>query len=92
MWSVLQANSAYNPFPEFAYLGDNLDDGLFAWIQICINATLDFTDDSYYSIVAYDEADGGHENPDSSFMGGGGSDGAPSGISSMPAMPSSTSV
>lgn len=85
-------HSAYNPFPEFAYLGDNLDDGLFAWIQIGINATLDFTDNSYYSIAAYHEADGGHENSDSSAMGGSGSGGAPSGTGSMPSMPSSTSA
>lgn len=94
MWSVLQADSAYNPFPEFAYLGENLEDGLFAWIQIGINATLDFTDNSYYSIAAYYEADGGHENSDSSFMGGssGGSGGASSGTGSMSSVPSSTSA
>lgn len=41
MWSVLQADSAYDPFPEYIYLGDDLDDGLFAWIQIGLNATAD---------------------------------------------------
>ncbi|KAJ5334393.1 hypothetical protein MYU51_016637 [Penicillium brevicompactum] len=82
MWSIEQADSAYDPFPEYLYLGDDLDDGLFAWIQIGINATADFTDNSYYSIAAYYDADGGHQNEDSSFgggSGGGSGGGAPSG-------------
>ncbi|OQE26452.1 hypothetical protein PENSTE_c005G08138 [Penicillium steckii] len=89
MWSVLQADASYDPFPEYMYLGDSLDDGLFAWIQIGINSTADYTDNSYYSIAAYHDANGGHQNSDSSAMGGsGGSGGAPSG--SMPSMPSSS--
>lgn len=51
------------------YLGEDLDDGLFAWIQIGINATAHYTDNSYYSIAAYYDANGGHGNPDSSAMG-----------------------
>ncbi|KAJ5706742.1 hypothetical protein N7488_006543 [Penicillium malachiteum] len=76
MWAKKQADSAYDPFPEYIYLGDHLDDGLFAWIQIGINASADYTDNSYYSIAAYYDADGGHENSDSSAMGSGS---APSG-------------
>lgn len=68
MWSVEQADSSYDPFPEYIYLGENLDDGLFAWIQIGINATADYTDNSYYSIAAYRDADGGHENADAMMM------------------------
>ncbi|OGE51037.1 hypothetical protein PENARI_c015G00385 [Penicillium arizonense] len=83
MWSIEQADSAYDPFPEYIYLGDDLDDGLFAWIQIGINATDDYTDNSYYSIAAYHDANGGHENSDSSFGGGSGGGGAPSGSMSM---------
>ena len=83
MWSIEQADSAYDPFPEYIYLGDDLDDGLFAWIQIGINATADYTDNSYYSIAAYHDADGGHQNSDSSFAGGSGGGGAPSGSMSM---------
>ncbi|KAF3391673.1 hypothetical protein F1880_007946 [Penicillium rolfsii] len=81
MWSVLQADSAYDPFPEYIYLGDNLDDGLFAWIQIGLNATTDYTDNSYYSIAAYLEADGGHQNSDSVISGGSGGS-APNGTDS----------
>ena len=71
MWSVLQADSAYDPFPEFIYLGDSIEDGLFAWKQIGLNTSADWTDDDYYSIAAYIQADGGHANADSGFMGGG---------------------
>jgi hypothetical protein len=89
MWSVLQADSAYDPFPEYIYLGDNLDDGLFAWIQIGLNATADYTDNSYCSVAAYLEADGGHQNSDSVVGGGSGASGAPSGTNST--MPSAIS-
>ncbi|KAF2181389.1 hypothetical protein K469DRAFT_692226 [Zopfia rhizophila CBS 207.26] len=50
----------YDPFPEFIYLGDNVTDGLIAWIQIGINATADYSDDEYYSVAAVLQADGGH--------------------------------
>ncbi|KAI9035829.1 intradiol ring-cleavage dioxygenase [Aspergillus affinis] len=90
MWSVEQASSSYDPFPEYIYLGDDLSDGLFAWIQIGINTTADYTDNSYYSIAAYYDEFGGHENENSGFMGGGGgADGAaPSGMPSGSAVPS----
>lgn len=92
MWSVEQASSDYDPFPEYVYLGNGLQDGLFAWIQIGINASADYTDNSYYSIAGYYDENGGHENTDSSAMGGGGgggpgASGAPSG-----AMPSGTAA
>ncbi|KAJ5141011.1 hypothetical protein N7448_004419 [Penicillium atrosanguineum] len=87
-WSIEQADSAYDPFPEYIYLGEDLDDGLFAWIQIGINATTDYTDNSYYSIAAYHDANGGHENSDSSALGS-----APSGTNStMPSDSSSASA
>ncbi|KAL1967099.1 hypothetical protein VTN77DRAFT_3623 [Rasamsonia byssochlamydoides] len=72
MWSIVQAANDYDPFPEFLYLGEDVTDGLMAWIQIGINVTADYTDDSYYNIAAYYEADGGHQNTDSSFGGGSG--------------------
>ncbi|KAJ5641349.1 hypothetical protein N7490_005349 [Penicillium lividum] len=92
-WAILEADSAYDPFPEYIYLGEDLDDGLFAWIQIGVNATADYTDNSYYSIAAYHDADGGHENADDTFSGGsGGGSGtngtAPSGSAS--GMPSAS--
>ncbi|KAK4506066.1 hypothetical protein PRZ48_004031 [Zasmidium cellare] len=88
MWSVLQASSDYDPFPEFLYLGDKIEDGIFAWKQIGLNTSADWTDDDYYSIAAYLQADGGHANADSGFMGGG--DGAGNGT--MSGMPSGTAA
>ncbi|KAE8146972.1 Intradiol ring-cleavage dioxygenase [Aspergillus avenaceus] len=91
MWSVLQATSAFDPFPEYVYLGEDIDDGLFAWKVIGINASADYTDNSYYSIAAYYDENGGHQNSDSSAFGGagGGDGGMPSGSPSG-AMPSGT--
>ncbi|KAL4916169.1 Intradiol ring-cleavage dioxygenase [Aspergillus aurantiobrunneus] len=82
MWSIEQASDEYDPFPEYVYLGNGLQDGLFAWIQIGINASADYTDNDYYSIAGYYDADGGHENSGSNSFGGGGGgggQGAPSG-------------
>lgn len=88
MWSVLQASSDYDPFPEFLYLGDSVADGLFAWKQIGLNTSADWTDDEYYSIAAYIQAEGGHANADSGFAGGSGGNGTiPSG-----GMPSGTAA
>ncbi|EME47032.1 hypothetical protein DOTSEDRAFT_50529 [Dothistroma septosporum NZE10] len=71
MWSIQQASSDYDPFPEFLYLGDSIDDGLFAWKQIGVNTSADWTDDTYYSIAAYIGEDGGYVNADSGAVGGG---------------------
>ncbi|EFX04350.1 GPI anchored cell wall protein [Grosmannia clavigera kw1407] len=75
MWSIVQADSSYDPFPEFLYLGDDITDGLFAWIQIGVNVSADYKDDSYYAIAAYIDADGGHVESSSSMGGGSGGDG-----------------
>lgn len=72
MWSVLMADSSYDPFPEFLYLGDSIEDGLFAWKQIGLNTSADWTDDEYYSIAGYITEDGGYANANSGFVGGGG--------------------
>ncbi|KPM41413.1 hypothetical protein AK830_g5138 [Neonectria ditissima] len=73
MWSVLQADASYDPFPHFVYLGDNLQDGIFAWIQIGVNASADYSTDDYYGVAGYIDENGGHSL---SSTGGGG---APSG-------------
>ncbi|KAF9873801.1 hypothetical protein CkaCkLH20_08535 [Colletotrichum karsti] len=75
MWSVLQADESYDPFPQFVYLSDNLQDGLFAWIQIGINASADYQTDDYYGVAAYLAEDGGHST--GYTVGGGGGGGAP---------------
>ncbi|KAI1130917.1 Intradiol ring-cleavage dioxygenase [Nemania abortiva] len=69
MWSILQADENFDPIPQFIYLGDSIEDGLFAWIQIGINGSADYTTDSYYSIAAYYDEDGGHSTGNS--VGGG---------------------
>ncbi|WYZ42531.1 hypothetical protein EsH8_VI_000230 [Colletotrichum jinshuiense] len=77
MWSILQADASYDPFPQFVYLSDDLQDGLFAWIQIGVNASADYTDDDYYNIAGYIDEDGGHST--GATVGGGGGGGAPGG-------------
>ena len=68
MWSIAQAENDYDPFPQFMYLGEDITDGLLAWIQIGLNVTADYTNDSYYSVAAVLQADGGHET--TSTVGG----------------------
>lgn len=72
MWDIVQAGTTYDPFPEYMYLGDDVSDGLMAWIQIGVNVSADYTDDSYYAVAAYLQADGGHANEASSLGGGSG--------------------
>ncbi|KOC14517.1 putative GPI anchored dioxygenase [Aspergillus flavus AF70] len=91
MWSIEQASSAYDPFPDYVYLGNDLKDGLFAWKQIGINVSADYTDNSYYSIAAYYDENGGHQNTDSAAFGGGsGSEGGMPSGSASGAIPSGT--
>ncbi|KAL7627453.1 hypothetical protein AAE478_001646 [Parahypoxylon ruwenzoriense] len=97
MWSVLQADASFDPIPQFVYLGDVIEDGLFAWIQIGINGSADYTEDEYYGIAAYLHAEGGHTT--GNVVGGPGGNGtAPGGNGTFPsdapsgAPPASTSA
>ncbi|KAI1347947.1 Intradiol ring-cleavage dioxygenase [Xylaria sp. FL0043] len=72
MWSVLQADENYDPIPQFVYLGDKIEDGLFAWIQIGINGSADYTTDEYYGIAAYYDSEGGHSTGNTVGTGGNG--------------------
>ncbi|KAK5113588.1 hypothetical protein LTR85_010817 [Meristemomyces frigidus] len=72
MWSIVQADTYYDPLAEFIYLGDDISDGLLAWVQIGVNTPANYIDDSYYAVAAEYLADGGHENEGSSAIGGGG--------------------
>ncbi|BDD56986.1 hypothetical protein MAP00_002397 [Monascus purpureus] len=89
MWSIEQASGAYDPFPDYIYLGHDLTGGLFAWKQIGVNTSADCTNNSYYSIAAYYEADSGHQNEDSSAFGGSGGNGVPSRTPPSSAVPTS---
>lgn len=60
---------------EYVYLGDDVSDGIFAWITVGI----DSTEDSDVTPAAYYTEEGGVEN-ENAGMGGGG--GAPPGSSS----------
>lgn len=72
-WSIVQAENDFDPFPEFMYLDANdITKGLLAWIQIGINVTTDYTDNSYYSVAA-EITDDGVTVTGSSIGGGGGS-------------------
>ncbi|KAJ8062692.1 hypothetical protein OCU04_009214 [Sclerotinia nivalis] len=76
-WSIIQAENDFDPFPEFLYLSDDITDGLLAWIQIGINTTADWSDNSYYSVAATLQADGGHQISTGGGGGGGGNRTAP---------------
>ncbi|TGJ79259.1 hypothetical protein E0Z10_g9507 [Xylaria hypoxylon] len=80
MWSILQADESFDPIPQFIYLGDSIEDGLFAWIQIGINSSADYTTDDYYGVAAYFDEDGGH----STGTGAGGPPGGPGGNGTAP--------
>ncbi|KAJ6002995.1 hypothetical protein N7451_005542 [Penicillium sp. IBT 35674x] len=68
-----------DPFMEYVLLGDDVSDGVFAWITVGIDSTesTDITPAAYYT------EEGGVENDSSSSGGGGGgSGGSPPGSSS----------
>ncbi|KAJ5484849.1 hypothetical protein N7539_004837 [Penicillium diatomitis] len=82
-----------DPFMEYVLLGNDISDGLFAWITVGV----DSTEDSTVTPAAYYTEQGGVENENSGMGGGGGSggpggSGAPrsGGFSSMAATPSSS--
>ncbi|KAI5261987.1 aromatic compound dioxygenase [Aureobasidium subglaciale] len=85
MWDIVQAGTTYDPFPQYIYLGDDVSDGLFAWIQIGLDTTANYIDAEYYNVAAYVDADGGHASS-SSFTGGGsgGSQGGDAGNGTAP--------
>ncbi|KAI6087986.1 aromatic compound dioxygenase [Hypoxylon rubiginosum] len=102
MWSILQADASFDPIPQYVYLGDDISDGLFAWIQIGINSSVDYTEDEYYGVAAYLDAEGGHSTGYTVGGGGGGNGTGPGGNGTAPsgfpsgslssALPSSTSA
>ncbi|CAN8104290.1 unnamed protein product [Discula destructiva] len=75
MWSIVQSDDSFDPFPQFLYLGDDITEGLFAWIQIGINSTADYQNDEYYAVAGYLAEDGGHAEANALQFGGGGGGG-----------------
>lgn len=72
-WAPEQATSSHDPFIRYVYLGDDISDGIFAWKEIGVNSTADYTNDSDYAIAAYLGANGGYENEGAHAVVGGGS-------------------
>ncbi|KAJ5611954.1 hypothetical protein N7528_009059 [Penicillium herquei] len=62
-----------DPFMEYVFLGDDVSDGIFAWITVGIDAT----EDSDITPAAYYTENGGVENEDSGMGGGGGGGSGP---------------
>lgn len=60
-----------DPFMEYVYLGDDVSDGIFAWVSL----GMDPTKDSSVTPAAYYTEQGGVENESSSMGGGGGGGG-----------------
>lgn len=68
-----------DPFVEYVFLGEDVSDGIFAWISLGMDATAD----KEVNIAAYLTEDGGVENENSGMGGGPGGEmpsGAPSGV------------
>lgn len=58
---------ASDPFFEYVYLGDDIEDGIYAWVTVGITTNETMTTQA----AAYLDADGGHVGTDSLDMGGG---------------------
>ncbi|KAI4690372.1 hypothetical protein J4E81_007525 [Alternaria sp. BMP 2799] len=79
--SVVQADDDFDPFPQYVYLGDGVEDGLMAWIQIGINTTADHNDDQMFGVAADYQAGGGVANKNQTgadLIGGPGANGTTS--------------
>ncbi|KAJ5263366.1 hypothetical protein N7478_010971 [Penicillium angulare] len=68
--SILSEEAAtIDPFMEYVLLGDDVSDGIFAWITVGIDAT----EDTDITPAAYYTEEGGVENENSGMGGGSGS-------------------
>lgn len=43
MWAPSQASAEYDPIPDYAYLGNDITDGLLMWISVGIDTSADYT-------------------------------------------------
>jgi hypothetical protein len=66
-----------DPFMEYVLLGDNVSDGIFAWISVGV----DSTEDTSVNAAAYYTEQGGVENESSGGFGGGSAPGGSSSFS-----------
>ncbi|KAI5790299.1 extracellular dioxygenase [Geopyxis carbonaria] len=82
MWAIVadegdDSKSDFDPFVEYALLGENVEDGLLAWISIGVDPTADNTVEQAATLTE----DGGVVNPDFALGGGAG---GPGGNGTMP--------
>jgi protocatechuate 3,4-dioxygenase beta subunit len=63
------ASKAYDPFPNYTFLGNKLEQGLFVWALVGLDLAGDV--EKYATNTAYVDAAGGHNNPkfDMSIVG-----------------------
>ncbi|THY70846.1 aromatic compound dioxygenase [Aureobasidium pullulans] len=80
MWAPDQADNNYDPIPDYAYLGNDISDGLLMWISVGINMSAEYT----VTAAATLTADGGIAS-DGEI---GGSSGSGSGVTASGSMPS----
>ncbi|KAI9697533.1 MAG: hypothetical protein M1820_007732 [Bogoriella megaspora] len=67
LWAPDEAERNYDPFPEWAYLGDSVTDGLLMWISVGINSSANYN----VSVAGSLTSNGGVPNPNPGFPGGG---------------------
>ncbi|KAG9645473.1 aromatic compound dioxygenase, partial [Aureobasidium melanogenum] len=82
MWAPDQADNNYDPIPDYAYLGEDISDGLLMWISVGINMSAEYT----VTAAATLTADGGVASNDAADGASG--SGAGSASNSTGSMPS----
>ncbi|KAG9516123.1 aromatic compound dioxygenase, partial [Aureobasidium melanogenum] len=82
MWAPDQADNNYDPIPDYAYLGEDISDGLLMWISVGINMSAEYT----VTAAATLTADGGVASNDAADGASG--SGAGSASKSTGSMPS----
>jgi hypothetical protein len=82
---IMMGAQGDDPFMRYVMLGDKIEDGLFAWIRMGVDASSDRT----VSPAAFMYADGGHQNMDGPVGDGSKVPPVPAGGFGFPGMPGS---
>jgi protocatechuate 3,4-dioxygenase beta subunit len=86
--SSAAGDESYDPFLNYVYLGDKVEDGLLMWVEVGIDSSADYNDDVDYAAELTE--DGGVTNDEFSLGGGSGGDMGGNGTMPSGAMPSGT--
>ncbi|TMW57584.1 hypothetical protein Poli38472_003509 [Pythium oligandrum] len=78
-----EAETGFDPIVEYVYLGSSVEEGIFSWISVGIDATVSET----ISSAATWTANGGVANANNDFGAPGGGQGGPGGNGSFPGAP-----